>query len=71
MSITLYANPENKVIDTYGILWQNVIMIRNVIIDKDNKTAIYYCPKCEEFTSYDEWAQPQRACINCATSEEI
>jgi len=46
-------------------------MIRNVIIDKDNKTAIYYCPKCEEFTSYDEWAQPQRACINCATSEEI
>ena len=37
-----------------------------IIIDKDNKVAIYYCPKCEEFTSYDEWAQPGRACINCA-----
>jgi len=49
-----------------GFYGRMLIMIRNVIIDKDNKTAIYYCPKCEEFTSYDEWAQPQRACINCA-----
>jgi len=40
-------------------------MNRNIIFDKDNKVAIYYCPKCEEFTSYDEWAQPGRACINC------
>ena len=32
-------------------------MERNIIIDKDNKVAIYYCPKCKEFTSYDEWAQ--------------
>ena len=69
MSITLYANPENKVLDSYGILWQNVNMIRNVIINKDNNVAIYYCPNCEEFTSYDEWDQPQRTCINCATSE--
>jgi len=44
----------------YKILYE-----RNIIIDKDNNVAIYYCPKCEEFTSYDEWAQPQRACINC------
>jgi len=40
-------------------------MDRNIIIDKDNHVALYYCPKCHEFTSYDEWAKPQRACINC------
>jgi len=28
---------------------------------KDN----YTCPICQEFTSYDEWAKPQIACINC------
>ena len=59
-----------KLLTLMGFYGRMLIMIRNVIIDKDNKTAIYYCPKCEEFTSYDEWAQPQRACINCATSEE-
>ena len=58
-----------KLLTLMGFYGRMLIMIRNVIIDKDNKTAIYYCPKCEEFTSYDEWAQPQRACINCATSE--
>jgi uncharacterized protein (DUF983 family) len=25
----------------------------------------YTCPICEEFTSYDEWAKPQVACISC------
>jgi len=25
----------------------------------------YTCPICLDFTSYDEWTQPQVACINC------
>ena len=25
----------------------------------------FTCPSCQEFTSYDEWAKPQVACINC------
>jgi|7_EtaG_2_1085326.scaffolds.fasta_scaffold127475_3 transcription initiation factor IIE alpha subunit len=53
-----------------GFYGKLLIMIRNIIIDKDNNVAIYYCPQCEEFTSYDEWDQPQRTCINCGTSEK-
>ena len=29
----------------------------------------YLCPICTEFTSYDEWAKPQVACINCGIEE--
>ena len=29
----------------------------------------YNCPICSEFTSYDEWAKPQIACINCGAEE--
>jgi len=29
----------------------------------------YTCPICLEFTSYDEWAKPQVACINCGGGE--
>ena len=32
---------------------------------KEDITLGLRCPKCEEFTSYDEWAKPQVACINC------
>ena len=30
----------------------------------------YTCPICNEFTSYDEWAKPQVACINCGVENE-
>ena len=29
----------------------------------------FTCPICHEFTSYDEWAKPQVACINCGVEE--
>ena len=29
----------------------------------------YNCPICSELTSYDEWAKPQVACINCGIEE--
>jgi len=29
------------------------------------KTDLYTCPICQSFTSYDEWAKPQIACIDC------
>jgi len=33
------------------------------------KANNYTCPICSEFTSYDEWAKPQVACINCGVEE--
>jgi len=26
---------------------------------------LYICPICNGFTSHDEWAKPQAACIDC------
>ena len=35
----------------------------------NKKANNYTCPICSEFTSYDEWAKPQVACINCGVEE--
>ena len=42
----------------------NIGIITSERIKEDIKLGLR-CPKCEEFTSYDEWAKPQVACINC------
>ena len=34
------------------------------------QTNNYTCPICSEFTSYDEWAKPQIACINCGIEND-
>ena len=30
---------------------------------------LYVCPICSTFTSYDEWAKPQVACIDCGIED--
>ena len=34
------------------------------------KVNNYTCSICSEFTSHDEWAKPQVACINCGIEEQ-
>ena len=43
-------------------------MIVNLYIN-NMKANNYICPICTQFTSYDEWAKPQVACINCGVEE--
>ena len=38
-------------------------------LTKSHTLIIKKCPICDEFTSHDEWAKPQVACINCGIEE--
>ena len=38
-------------------------------LTKSHTLIIKKCPICDEFTSYDEWAKPLVACINCGVEE--
>ena len=46
----------------------NMAVITSERIKEDIKLGLR-CPLCEEFTSYDEWAKPQVACIDCGVEE--
>ena len=46
----------------------NMAVITSERIKEDIQLGLR-CPLCEEFTSYDEWAKPQVACIDCGVEE--
>ena len=50
---------------------KNVVLkaLQGKDLTKSHTLIIKKCPICDEFTSHDEWAKPQVACINCGIGE--
>ena len=62
----------NRLVKKYSYVKASDLVLNSLKgkdLTKSHTLIIKKCPICDEFTSYDEWAKPQVACINCGVEE--